>query len=516
MKKQKPLVSPRSVSRVLESAAQCWQRRQFEKYFDLMATAGRLDPANHRIFLDLGLAHGIRHDYSDATACFEQAIALAPHKAEALVMAATHCRNFNRYDLARDYLERAVARADAQPDTLVKLAEIYERFRRLDEAGELVDRALKLEPHSAMAKLVRARLDRLSGRLDQAEQILRPLLSDNDPRTWSTRIRGWYELGAILDRRELFDEAMAAFVEAKELIRPGAARYIGSQQSVRTQIEHATANVSRELLERWLEAGKDFQPPRRIALLCGHPRSGTTLLEQVLDAHAQVVSSEETPIFFENYLTLKEHAPPDAPMLSALDTAASTAVRRAREEYFRCTEALLGTPVADRLLIDKNPSLTPLVPAFVRIFPESRFLVALRDPRDVCISFFMQPVPLNLTSASYLTLEGTVQEYATMMGLWTALAPLLPGRFIEVRYEEVVQDLEPLARRVLAFLDVPWDHRVLQFDKHAREKLVRSPTYVDVTKPVHKGAIGRWRNYEKFLAPHLEKLAPFLRAFEYE
>jgi tetratricopeptide (TPR) repeat protein len=516
MKRQKPLVSRQTVSRMLESAAQCWQQRQFQKYFELMENAGRLDPTNHRIFLDLGLAHGIRYDYSAATACFEKAIALAPHMAEALIMAATHCRNFSRYDLARDYLERAAHRPDVEPDTLVKLAEIYERLRRLDKAGELVDRALELDPHCAMAVLVRVRLDRLSGRLDAAEQSLRPLLASNDQRTWSTRIRGWYELGAILDRRERFDEAMAAFVAAKNLIRPGAARFIASQRSVRTQIEHAIANVSQESLGRWLAAGSDLGPERRIALLCGHPRSGTTLLEQVLDSHPQVVSSEETPIFFEHYLMLRGQAPPNAPMLSVLDSASVAAVRSARDEYTRCTEALLGAPIGDRLLVDKNPSLTPLLPAFVRVFPESRLLVALRDPRDVCISFFMQPVPLNLTSASYLTLEGTVQEYALMMGLWTRLAPLLRGRYIEVRYEDMVEDLEPVARRVTDFLGLSWDERVLRFDEHARKKLVRSPTYADVTRPVFKTAIGRWRNYEKFLAPHLAVLEPFVKAFGYQ
>lgn len=514
MKKQRPLIPQRTVARMLESAAQRWQQRQFDNYFQLMESASRLDPGNHRILLDLGLARGIRYDYSAATSCFDKAVALAPQKREALIMAATHCRNFSRYDLARDYLERAVARPDVQADTLVKLAEIYERFRRLDEAAELADRALKLDPGCAMAVLVRARLDRLGGQLDAAEQLLRPLLASNDPRTWSTRIRAWYELGAILDRRELFDEAMAAFVQAKELIRPGAARFIGSQQSVRAQIEEATANVSSQLLERWLEAVGDLKPTRRIALLCGHPRSGTTLLEQVLDSHPQVVSCEETPIFFENYLTLKAHS--DAPMLRALDSTSTTALRRARDEYIRCTESLLGNAIGERLLIDKNPSLTSLVPAFVRVFPESRFLVALRDPRDVCVSFFMQPVPLNLTSASYLTLEGTVQEYALMMGLWTRLAPMLRGRYIEIRYEDMVDDLEPVARRAIDFLDLSWDDRVLRFDEHARQKLVRSPTYADVTRPVFKSAMGRWRNYERYLGPHLAQLEPFVKAFGYE
>src|SRR5437867_5148091 len=123
-------------------------------------------------------------------------------------------------------------------------------------------------------------------------------------------------------------------------------------------------------------------------------------------------------------------------------------------------------PVGGRLLIDKNPSLTALVPAVARVFPEAKFLVALRDPRDVCLSCFMQPLPLNQVSAMFLRLETTVQEYASMMGLWKAMAPRLANPYLEVRYEDLVENLEVISRRVLEFLGIPWDERVLRFNEH--------------------------------------------------
>src|SRR5260221_13202067 len=113
MKKRKPLISPRTLSRMLQSAAECWQLRQFEKYYDIMESASRLDPSNHRVLLELGLAYGIRYDFSAAANCFERAITVAPEKSEVLVMVGTHCRNISRYDLARHYFERAVERPDA-------------------------------------------------------------------------------------------------------------------------------------------------------------------------------------------------------------------------------------------------------------------------------------------------------------------------------------------------------------------------------------------------------------------
>lgn len=509
------LISTGALSRMLQMAQEFWRKRDFGAYFQTMERASKLDPANHHILLDLGLAYGMRYEYAAAEQRLEKAARVAPNRAEALVMAGTHCRNFNQYEMARRFFERAVEQPHVAPDTLIKLAELYERFRQLDKARELVERALRLDEHCALARLVRARLDRLAGRLQEAEKGVRPLLADSSQETWSTRIRGWYELGAILDRQERYNEAMAAFLEAKALIRPNATQFLPLQQSVHQQLKDACADITADVLQRWFDLGDSFRPTRRFALLCGHPRSGTTLLEQVLDAHPEIVSSEETPIFFETYLALK-HSPENARISSILDAATQIELQRARNDYFRFTQALLGKPIGNRLLVDKNPSLTTLVPAVIRVFPETKFVVAIRDPRDVCLSFFMQPLPLNISSVSYLTLEGTAQEYAALMGFWQTMAPRMRNPQIEVRYEEMVKDLEGLSRKVLEFLGVPWDSRVLRFDEHARQKLVRSPTYADVTKPVSQAAIGRWRNYQKYLEPLLPKLESFVKAFGYE
>jgi Tfp pilus assembly protein PilF len=167
---------PGALSRKLQAAAEAWQKQEFEHYFELMEAASRLDPANYRILLDLGLAYGMRYEYSNAERCFEKAFRLAPQKAEMLALAGTHCRNFGRYEMAKRYFERATEQPEATADTFVKLAEICERFRLRDEARILVERALRLEPGCALARLVQARLERLAGHLAEAERILRPVL----------------------------------------------------------------------------------------------------------------------------------------------------------------------------------------------------------------------------------------------------------------------------------------------------------------------------------------------------
>jgi hypothetical protein len=311
---------------------------------------------------------------------------------------------------------------------------------------------------------------------------------------------------------------MEAFLRAKSLLLQEAAPQLTQLRRVRAYLAQMREQLTPQHLARWQEQAGALDSPKRLSLLCGHPRSGTTLLEQVLDAHPNIVSAEETNNFTDYaYVPLQRLHPPGTPIVQILDAAQEQQLQAGKDAYFRASELCVGSPLNDRLLIDKNPSLTFMAPALARVFPEIKFLVALRDPRDVCLSCFMQPfIPVQQVSAAYLSLQDTVDEYVALMGTWMTVAPMLRNPVLEVRYEDMVENLESVARKALSFLEVPWDDRVLGFDEHARQKVVRSPTYADVTQKVFTRARGRWRHYAEYLEPHAAKLKPFLKAFGYE
>ena len=512
--KRASLISAGTLNRIFQEAGEAWKRCDFPKAIELIENLSRRDPANSGLLLDLGRMYGQRYDYAAAERCFERALRITGQKTEVLVAAAEQCRTFNHLTLAEGYLKRALERPDVTLPVLVKLAEIYERQRRTTEAAGLVDRALHADPAYAPAWLVRARLDRQAGRLEAAEQQLRKFPASAET---ALRVSAGYELGGVLDRLGRYDEAMTAWREAKALLQPQAGRPAYELKIMRARVQHLITNATAEVLHQWFEASDKLQPARQLALLGGHPRSGTTLLEQVLDSHPDIVSAEETEIFkHDAYVPLLQSQPDDIAMFAAPATATPAALQTARTAYFRAMELSLGQPIAGRLLIDKNPTYTCLVAPLIRFFPEMKFLIALRDPRDVVLSCFMQNLPLNQVGAACLTLGGTVEEYAALMGTWQAIKPRMRNPWREVRYEDMVTDLESVARRSLDFLGVPWDAKVLGFDQHARDKVVRSPTYADVTQPVYKRAMGRWQHYQKYLEPHLEKLEPFVKAFGYE
>jgi len=460
--------------------------------------------------------YGRRYDYAAAERCFEKAARAEPKKAEILATVGRLFVDFARPQLAERFFQQALEQPDAAADTAARLAEFYERLHRTDDAAALVERALHLDDACPLARLTQAKLHRRAGRLAEAEQVLRPILTAADR---EFRIRGFYELGAIYDRQERYDEAMSAFGEAKALLQPDAPPLLAQLQLIIKYLNEMRDSVSAEMVARWFDSSRELlQPAQRLALLAGHARSGTTLLEQVLDSHPDIVSAGETSLFHEDaYMPLARNLPPEASMLAGLDTAPVQTLRLARERYFQSMSLWLGHPPGERLLIDKNPSLLALIIAFIRIFPEARLIVALRDPRDVVLSCFMMlHYPLSTASVTFLDLEGTATIYARVMGIWQTLKPLVKNPWLEVRYEDMVEDLESVARQTLDFLGVPWDARVLGFDEHARQKMVRSPTYAEVAQPVYKRARGRWRHYQKYLEPHFAILEPFVKAYGYE
>ena len=513
--KRAQLVPQGSLNRILQAAEVAWQSGDPQQAIEQLERAARLAPANCQILLRLGQIYGLSYNYPAAEQTFEKAIRLAPRKSEMLALAARHAVDFADHSIANLYFQKAIECPDAAPETFVRLAEHYEHLHRNEEAFRLVNRALELKPAFPIAILARARLDRQARRWEDAERQVRSLPSTAD---YETRVRSRYELGMILDGQKRYDEAMAAFLEGKALQQAEAAPLAASFRQFRARLVQMQERISSEMFRRWHDAAPALQPTQSLALLCGHPRSGTTLLEQVLDSHPDIASFEATQICTTYaYNPLLRQVPGKPLMLDVLESAQVGALQQSRESYFATAGLHLGQPVGNRLLIDKNPSLNFLIPAFVRVFPDARFLVALRDPRDVCLSCFMQPIiPLSPRSTSYLSLQDAAEEYATTMGIWRTLKPLVQSQGLEVRYEELVDKLEAVSRRTLDFLGVSWDERVLQFDQHARGKRrIPLPNLCRRSEAGFKGAVGRWRNYEKYLKPHLEKLQPFLNDFSY-
>ena len=499
----------------LQQARALWQANRFDDSLAMFDKAVRKYPQNLLALVDASRAFGARFEIARAEGLLDRLMAIGGRNPRILHLAGQSYRMLFRPDKAIDCFQRAAALAPSIADTHLELAVLYERRHRLDDALVSIEKCLAAQPGYAEAKLMQARLLRRKGEQSTADAILH-ILAESEGIHPLVRAQAWAEIAQTLDRHAQYDEAMTSMLRCKELLRPLAAPFQKESAAIIRLLAAIIESVTPEHFARWREEAVGLRP-YRVALLASFPRSGTTLLEQVLDAHPGVISSDEREAFARDIFPAMWMSPSSrTPTLEALDSTPLNTLALQRKRYLEYMSAALNQPIGDRVHLDKNPPLTLLIPAILRLFPEMKLLIALRDPRDVVLSCFMQYLPLNTNSACYLSLEETAVRYCTDMGAWRHLRDLIPSAWLEVRYEALVADLPAQAQRSLDFLNLPWAAEILNYRERLRAKPVSSPTYEAVSKPIYTSAVGRWRHYEKHFGPALDRLQPLAKAFAYD
>lgn len=396
--------------------------------------------------------------------------------------------------------------AEAEPGNLeaqLSLAWLLARTNSTQDARPTVNKCLELSPRHEQARYLSAHLDCREDKLAEAERQFRDLLASElqDPYVqYSCRS----ELATIYDRTGRFDEAMAELFAGKALLRPSQEeadrrRTDASYDDMLRQVRALPKNI----LEMW---GQSFPPRDRkpivsLAVLMGAARSGTTLLERVLDAHSLLGAADES-------LALTKIMP-----LVDITARAFPSQRLGvlRQRYLGMLAKTSGPAAPGKVLLDKNPSQTIWLAAFLRLFPEVRVITALRDPRDIVMSLYFQ----NQTLTNYQTPEMLAQYYVKIMDLWLAVREWSGFSWIETRYEDVVADLSKEGARVTEFLGLEWKQDQADFHRSNHDKPLMSTNYSAVTQPLYTRAVGRWRSYEKYVAPVLPILEPYCKAFGY-
>jgi hypothetical protein len=438
-----------------------------------------------------------------------------PRADAATLRRAAHCYfEIGRFDQAARIMRLAVERL-AEPDaaTTNTLAWTLERDHQTDEARHHAEAAHAIDETYGPAVRLLARLDRRSGDLERAEaRLMEQLRQHPGDFDWGLG----YELAAVRDRLGQYDAAWTALCQAKSQLAPQAANHLRDSHFIRRRQWEVAQSVTAADMRRWRQAGDSLNPPKRIAFLTGFPRSGTTLLEQIIASHENAIDTDESGILPGQFIEPLIWKSSDA--LSAIIELRSfdlPQLAAGREVFFQLTESYLDQPIGARLLIEKNPLLTADLPLALRLFPEASLLVALRDPRDVVLSYLFTMVPFNWSSAPAINVAEACHFYADTMRHWLWWRRRLELSSREIRYEQVIADPSGEMKRVTEFLGLPWDPSMLDERRRSQRSAVRTPTYEDVTKPLYTRAVGRWKNYERHVEPGLRILQPFLDALEY-
>lgn len=414
--------------------------------------------------------------------------------------------------VAQDLLARALARDPGHPRALLRLAAIHERCNRLDEAQAIAQRlSTNGDSSPAFAEdlaLLQAALASRGSDTRTARALHEALLSSGSTTLHDANV--YFSLARACDR----DGDPAGAMQALE--RAHAARCARLRLRAPRLFAEVPLSSTRQRVDANSAAWEtDPAAPDAAAspvFVVGFPRSGTTLLETMLDAHPGLGCMDERA-YLQDLVDYMHSSglryPQDLAHLTPGQCAAMRAIYRERVSRHVAWNGSVR-------LVDKNPLNLLKLPLIRRLWPQARIVLALRHPADVVLSNYMQNFRSPVFVALCETLQSTARGYAAAMDFWLDQYALLGGDVFETRYEDLVADLPARARALIDFIGVPWDDAVLRPHVHARERgYISTPSYAQVAEPVNARAVGRWHAYAPWMTPMQPLLAPYVDHWGY-
>jgi hypothetical protein len=313
-------------------------------------------------------------------------------------------------------------------------------------------------------------------------------------------------LGQMLEGIGDHDGAFAAFERMNEAHSADPSHPLERAAALRTELNAQIAATTEAWFDGWATPPLQAEQPAP-AFLVGFPRSGTTLLDTMLMGHPDAIVMEERPVI--NRLKGETGG------FEAIAAMDEPKVREAQRRYFEIA-AEYADLRAGALLVDKSPLLLNEAALIHRLFPDAKFILALRHPADVLLSCFVSNSRLNNAMSNFIRLDTAAEFYDLTFRAWEGACALLPIDAHRIVYEEMVEDPAAVLRPLVETLGLAWNAEMLDHRKTAAGRgVITTASYAQVTEPIYRRSIGRWRNYRKQLEPILPVLKPWVEKFGY-
>jgi tetratricopeptide (TPR) repeat protein len=396
------------------------------------------------------------------------------------------------------------------------LASIATHRGEHEEARRWAEQALAIAPGYPDAVMSLAAAELASGAIGRAEPLLHQIIMDSRAGP-ADRARATSLLGDVLDAAGRYTEAFDAYTTCNDALRQIHRRFAGGT-SLLTYVHALCAAMAAVAGRRWstatatAPAAADVEPAdaRQHVFLIGFPRSGTTLLEVVLDGHPQVASIEEHELLTEAAVKFMSE-----PLnLAPLAEAGETELRELRSAYWERVRGA-GIDIAGKVFVDKHPLNTLKLPLIARLFPRAKILFACRDPRDVVLSCFRRRFKMNPAMYELLTLQGAARFYDAVMSFAEQVRPILGLDWRVVRYESLVADLAQEMRESCHFLGLEWAADMGDFGNRVQTREHATPSTAQLAGGMDGTRMDTWRNYVEPLRPILPVLEPWVQKFGY-
>jgi len=476
-------------------------------YLQVLALA----PNNVTAHMKAGILLGRAAEYKRAAEHFRKVAKLQPENLEARISLGKIA--FADADFLKEGIIALQQASTIAPDNAVPfymLAKLFELSSRLEEAEKYLLQGLRLAPDHPHSHRLYANILRRQGRIDEALARLEaaPIPTD-DP---GLAITMHFELGKLYDLKKDSEQSYEHYRQGNYIQTQTPQGRLVNKNAYLNMVRHIQQTFTAEWLDTWTPPAPTPGPSNVDPIfLVGFPRSGTTLLDQMLSSHPALQVIEEQPMLVNIQATLAayDHYPE---VLANLD---NTLIQALRQQYHADAAQHLTAGLGD-VIIDKLPLNIVHVGLIMRLFPNARIILALRHPCDAVLSCFMQSFGYNEAMANFHSLEDAAKLYAEVMSLWRHYTELLPLNYCQIKYEDIVNDLEGTALKLLEFLDVDWDPCVLEFNKFARSReRINTPSYEQVSEKIYTRSRNRWQRYEKQFQRVIPDLAPYIEYFDY-
>ena len=453
-----------------------------------------IEPRNFEVWIGLGAAQVELARRTEALACYREARALVAQDADKLQRVGLAFLNTDAAEEACDCFESAIAIRSDYVDAHNNLGIALSELGNLKGAAEHFSEALRIKPDHASA------WHNLVGivHLNSGDPLWKPLMSLSDEmqsRPAADAILLHFSLGKVWEDAGEYERAFRHFLDGNRL-----------QRYALDYNEERQANYHHNFIRYFDSAfmashaneGCDDGSP---IFIIGMPRSGTTLVEQILASHPLVYGAGEQHLLRQCLDMELGPLASDDELPRRLLLMDDKSLKHIGERYLSAIKEL--APTAARIT-DKLPGNMVLVGLIHLVFPRARIIHCLREPLDTCISCFSQHFTTGYHFSYELGELGRFYRlYDELMNHWRAVLPL--GSILEVHYEDVVADIEGQARKLVAFCDLPWDESCLRF--YASPRLVKTASLAQVRQPIYGSSIGRWKHYEQFLDPLMQSLS---------
>ncbi len=449
-------------------------------------------------WLTLGQIHLGLDDFPAATENLQQAARSRPIKPELTARISDLQFELGQIEQSLETLRQAAGELPDNPRLQLLLAQALEDVGKRDEAMATYKKALDLSPGWSLALGGLLRVARENAEPDWVDQA-GALLDDDKVATDDRAVLG-YGLGRVHERRDEPEAAFEAWCKANHLRRriTGGLDHTAARAHIDAQIKRYSARALARPLE--LE-----HPDRTPVFIVGMPRSGTTLVEQMLSAHPDVAGYGELPTIARiagqleaaarRHRADSDRANPVSPVTRHLPASVA---QQAVETYYRELERRRETK--SPVTVDKAPLNFFHAGLISLLFPRARILVCQRDPRDVCLSIYAENFGLNQAFATDLDdLVCFYRQYRRLIEHWKHA---IPDRLREIRYEDLVDAPEQQLKPLLSWIGLEWDPACLAF--HQRPGAVLTPSKWQVRSPLYRSSIGRWKKYRDRIGPLLE------------